>query len=146
MKTDRKLNRRSFFARVAGAVSGGAVVLIAGRAAAQDAGERITDCDSGSNSDRPGQGRGGASGISDTDSGANSDPPCRGRRNFQWNNPHGGRGTERTNITDRDSGANADPANYGTGWNRGEQGYTGVTDSDRGANRDPVGHGRGPRR
>lgn len=107
MKNLRKLSRRSFLARVAGgAVAGGAALTVIGsRAQAQvterdpgDAANRTgltdndpsdpagnapvrrracTDNDQGSNSDRPGQGRG--TGVTDNDTGSNSDRPGCGR-------------------------------------------------------------------
>ena len=78
MKPTRKLNRRSFFAAVAGGV---AVTGALGTIAADPAEAfQVTDSDSGPNSDPPGRGRGGGGGsCSDSDSGPNSDPGGRGR-------------------------------------------------------------------
>lgn len=91
----RRLNRRSFVGRVAGAALTGA----AATAHAQTYTGR-TDSDSGSAADRAGYGR-AASGITDNDSGAGADAPGNGR---------GGSG-----LTDSDQGANADPAGRGRG-------------------------------
>ncbi len=111
----RRLNRRSFLARVVGV---GAFALVGGAALAG----QVSDRDP---SDPVGRGRGGGTGVTDTDSGAGADPAGRGRggsapqsqsdsdRGPQADRPGCGRGV--TGITDRDSGANADPARRGRG-------------------------------
>jgi len=127
MKPTRKLNRRSFFAAVAGTVvATGAIGLVA-----TDEAEALqgSDSDRGPNSDPPGRGRG--SSCSDSDSGRYGDPGGRGRRC--------GGGRRRTGITDRDTGSGSDAAGYGTG-RRARR--SGCTDSDRGRNSDPAGNGR----
>ena len=133
----RKVSRRSFLARVAGAgVAAGALGLVTGEARAF----QETDSDSGAKgrSRRPrprphrderrrsrpipaGYGR-PHSGCTDSDSGANSDPAGRGRC--------------ATGESDSDSGANADAAGHG-------RPRTGITDGDSGARSDPAGRGRG---
>ena len=164
MTARRKLNRRSFLARVAGgAVAAGALGTIGGAARAGQTGPYtgITDSDSGSYADNAGHGRGpggnaygqpqqpaqpqsGYTGYSDSDSGANADRSGHGRR---------GRPIQ-TGITDSDP---SDPYGQGRGTGGGfvrggirqpdgsYRWYTGVTDSDSGANRDPYGYGRGGR-
>src|SRR5215468_4211666 len=106
----KRLNRRSFMSRVAGAamLAGGAAGVVTGAAKAQNYTGR-TDSDSGSNADRSGYGR---TGISDSDSGAGSDRPGYGRGG------HAG-------VTDHDTGVGADPAGRG-------RGNSGITDSDSG--------------
>jgi hypothetical protein len=150
----KRLNRRSFMSRVAGAavIAGGATAIVTGEAAAQnytgrtdgDSGSYadragygrtgITDGDSGSGSDRAGYGRGGggSSGCSDSDSGTYADPGGQGRR------CGGGGGT---GYTDSDSGAMADPAGNGRGPRRSAS--TGLTDADSGSTADNAGYGRG---
>lgn len=118
MKPTRRLNRRSFMARVAGglAASGGALLLLlAPKATAQP----VTDSDP---TDPVGGGRGGT-GVTDRDP---TDPAGRGRG--------GGSG-----VTDSDLGANADPVGRG----RGSGGRAAYQDSD---NSDPVGYARRPPR
>ena len=81
----KRLNRRSFMSRVAGAaiVAGGATATITGQAQAQNYTGR-TDNDTGANADQAGHGRGTATG-------------------------------RQTGITDGDSGTHADRAGYGRG-------------------------------
>lgn len=138
MKPTRKLNRRSFMARVAGGVAAvGALGLVAtDEAGAVQSG--CTDSDSGPNSDSPGYGRscgGRRTGCTDSDSGPNSDPPggghCRSRPV-----------RARTGCTDRDGGRYADGVGYGRHCGR-RSGYTGLTDRDPS---DRPGYGRGFRR
>lgn len=102
----RKLNRRSFLARVAGGVlaGGGALAVIA----PSHAQTGITDRDP---SDRVGYGRGGGTGITDADSGPGADPAGRGRG---ASGPPRGVG-EYTGVTDADTGAGADPPQRGRG-------------------------------
>ncbi|MGQ0659647.1 hypothetical protein [Sphingosinicella sp.] len=106
MKETRKLNRRSFLAKVAGgaAIGGGALAVIA-PAAAQTG---ITDRDPG---DRVGYGRGGGTGLTDADSGPGADPAGRGRG---ASGPPRGVG-EHTGVTDADTGSSADPPQRGRG-------------------------------
>jgi len=139
----KRLNRRSFMSRVAGAavLAGGAAGIVTGTAKAQNYTGR-TDSDSGSNADRSGYGR---TGLSDSDSGSGADRAGYGRGGHQGVTDHdtgayadpAGRGRGSSGMSDSDSGRYADPAGRGRG------GRTGVTDSDSGANRDPVGRGRG---
>lgn len=116
MKTERKLSRRSFMARVVGGAvaGGGALVVLNGSAEAM----QVSDSDSGSNADAPGR---GYTGVSDSDSGAGSDRANHGRRGP----------TRIQGCTDNDSGANADAGGNGRG--------NGRTDSDSG---DPANCGR----
>ena len=76
MTTLRKLNRRSFLARVAGGAAAGSLMLVAGRAGAQ-----VTDCDRGTGADPAGRGTGRSTrtGVTDSDSGAAADPSGCGR-------------------------------------------------------------------
>lgn len=106
MKSARKLNRRSFLARVAGGavVAGGALGLTGGGARAG----QVTDRDP---SDPVGRGRGGGTGLTDADSGPGADPAGRGRG---ASGPPRGVG-EYTGVTDADTGANADPPQRGRG-------------------------------
>ena len=116
MKTERKLSRRSFMARVVGGAvaGGGALVVMKGSAEAM----QVSDSDSGQNADAPGR---GYTGISDSDSGNNSDRPNHGRQ-----------GPRRIQgCTDNDTGSSADAANNGRG--------NGRSDSDSG---DPANCGR----
>ena len=119
VKPVRKLNRRSFLARVAGGafIAGGALTVLT-PAMAQTG---ITDRDP---SDRVGFGRGGGTGITDTDSGVGADPAGRGR---------GGSRPGSTGVTDSDP---SDPVGRG-------RGGSGITDSDTGPYADPRGRGRG---
>ena len=116
MKTERKLSRRSFMARVVGGAvaGGGALVVLNGSAEAM----QVSDNDSGQNSDPPGR---GYTGVTDNDTGANSDRPNHGR-----SAPRRVQG-----CSDNDSGSNADAAGNGRG--------NGRTDSDSG---DPANCGR----
>ena len=126
-----KLNRRSFFATVAGgsALAGGALLFVSGRAEAFQA---CTDRDSGGNADSAGHGRHCGSsgsrpaapntGVTDNDSG---DPVNGGRR-------------QRTGCSDNDRGNGSDPG----GWGRRCRPATGVTDND---TSDPTNGGRGYR-
>ncbi|MEA3031807.1 MAG: hypothetical protein QOG13_3132 [Sphingomonadales bacterium] len=102
MKSNRKLSRRSFLTRVAGGAvaTGGALVLLSGRAEAQ-----VTDADSGPHADGAGRGRGNnhIRGCTDNDTGSNADPAGNGRGN---------------RTSDADSGPNSDPANCGRGRRR----------------------------
>ena len=125
MKAARKLDRRSFMARVLGGAitAGGAIALIEGRAEAQTG---VTDSDAGANADPPGNGRGGRG----------SRPAGRGTGRYADND-----GSDRTGTTDTDSGPNADRPGYGS-HARGRL-RTGVTDRDSGPNRDASGFGRG---
>ena len=116
MKTERKLSRRSFMARVVGGavVGGGALVALKGSAEAM----QVSDSDSGQNADAPGR---GYTGVTDNDTGNGSDRPNHGRR-----------GPRRiSGCTDNDSGSNADAGGNGRG--------NGRTDSDSG---DPANCGR----
>jgi hypothetical protein len=78
MKSTRKLNRRSFLARVAGGavVAGGALA----RASPMAAQSGLTDRDPG---DPVGNGRGGGTRLTDSDRGPNADRPGEGRRGRQ---------------------------------------------------------------
>ena len=162
MKTERKLNRRSFLWQVAGgAAVTGALGVIGGEARAWQTGPYtgVTDNDSGSYADNAGHGRGpggnasghpnqnqgSQTGYSDSDSRANADPSGGGRRGQRPN----------TGITDGDP---TDPYGQGHGTSGGTSHnsvrrtpdgrvlqYTGITDSDSGAARDPSNYGRGGR-
>jgi hypothetical protein len=154
MKPTRKLNRRSFFAAVAGGVAlTGALGIVLPQEAQALQG---SDSDSGPNADPPGGGRGSRN-CTDSDSGRYSDPAGQGRhcgarapvRNCsdsdsgRYGDPAGrgrrcgGGGRRRTGITDRDSGRYADAPGYGNGRRRRS-----CTDSDTGRYSDPAGRGR----
>ncbi len=122
MSEKKKLNRRSFMARIAGgvAIAGGATALVTGKAEAQNYTGR-TDNDSGSNADRGGYGR---TGLTDSDSGNGAD-----RAGYGLGGNTGGRG--RTGLTDSDSGGNADNAGNGRGATRNSA--SGLTDGDSGS-------------
>lgn len=156
MKPTRKLNRRSFMAKVAGGVAAvGALGLVA-TDEAQAVQSGCTDSDAGPNSDSPGYGRSCGNrrrtGCTDSDTGPNSDPPggghCRSRVRPRTgctdsdsgryaDAPGHGRhcGRPRTGITDRDP---TDRPGYGRGW----RGRRSCTDSDTGRYADRAGHGR----
>ena len=122
MPTVRKLNRRSFVARVAGGmlVTGGAGALVAGAAYGQNSRySGVTDCDTGTGSDRPGYGTGNRNQYTDQDTGPNSDPRCRGR---------GPAGRSENSVS-------------GTGRYGGEHAITGCSDADGGPGSDPGGRG-----
>jgi hypothetical protein len=110
----RRLNRRSFLARVAGAAAAGTLAAREARAL------QATDSDTGPDADPAGRGRGGT-GYTDSDGGPYADPAGHGR----------GRGRA---VTDSDTGRYADPVGRGRG--------RGCTDSDLGNYADPVGRGR----
>ena len=132
MNVTRKLNRRSFMGQVTGGVAAGALGLFGGEARAwQPPYTGITDTDSGSTSDGPGYGRGGAEAVSDNDSGPRADPGGQGRNARNRGQPPA------TGVTDRDGGPNADARGRGRG------ATTGFSDRDRGANADLSGRGRG---
>jgi hypothetical protein len=122
MKPTRKVSRRSFLNRVAGAAAGGAFLLVSGEAHAQ-----VSDHDP---TDPIGRGRGGGTGVTDSDTGPGADPRGRGR---------GGSAPGSTGVTDSDSGANADAVGRG-------RGGSGITDTDSGPYADPRGRGRGGQR
>jgi hypothetical protein len=105
MKTERKLSRRSFMARVVGGAvaGGGALVVLNGSAGAMQA----SDSDSGQNADQPGH---GYTGVTDNDTGNNSDRPNHGR-----SAPRRVQG-----CSDNDSGSNADAAGNGRGNGRSD--------------------------
>jgi hypothetical protein len=132
MSEKKKLNRRSFMARIAGGavIAGGATALVTGKAEAQNQTGR-TDSDSGNNADRAGYGR---TGMTDSDSGNGADRASYGR----------GGGGNRTGWTDTDSGGNADNAGNGRGATRSNP--TGLTDGDSGSAADRGNYGRGQRR
>jgi hypothetical protein len=154
MRTSPKLNRRSFLANVAGGavLSGGAVALVTGSARAQNTRySGVTDCDSGSNHDRPGYGTGARNQYTDNDSGPGSDARCHGRgpvRNEGGVSGRGGYGEGASGCSDSDSGPGSDPAGRGVRCN-GQSPPTRYppttdrhcTDSDRGPRADPVGQG-----
>ena len=154
MKPTRKLNRRSFLGRVAGGlVFGGALGLIGAEAAAfQRVQTGLTDSDSGSSSDDPGYGRGGANAISDNDprdpagQGVNvrnrAQPPQTGVTDRDPTDPRGGGRGGTTGFSDNDRGANADPSGRGHGVVRNGP-YSGYSDADRGQIHDAPGHGVG---
>src|SRR5262245_31129459 len=106
----KRLNRRSFMSRVAGAavIAGSAAGVVTGEARAQNY-TGHTDRDSGSNADRAGYGR---TGVTDRDSGNGADRAGYGR---------GGQ----SGVSDSDSGQYADPAGRG-------RGSSGLTDNDSG--------------
>ena len=114
MTPSRKLNRRSFLARVAGGAA--ALPLLAAPARGQ-----VTDNDTGFYADPAGSGRG----VTDNDTGPDADLAGQGR---------GG-------VTDNDSGRSADPPGNGRG--RARRACSGLTDSDGGVYADPVRCGRG---
>jgi len=155
MNTSRRLNRRSFVTRVVGGmvVTGGAVVLVAGPAQAQNY-SGVTDCDSGSNHDRPGYGVGNRTQYTDRDTGPNSDPRCHGRGpNRQEGNTSGygsyNHESQPSGCSDSDGGSGSDPG--GRGVRCGNRSTPPVryppgntrhcTDSDRGNGADMVGYG-----
>lgn len=115
MKSMRKLNRRSFLARVAGGavLAGGSLGTIA------RAQTGLTDQDP---NDPVGNGRGGGTGVTDRDTGPGADPAGRGR----GLTPPASQG-----VTDSDP---SDPIGRGRG--------TRLTDSDRGPTADRPGEGR----
>lgn len=120
MKTERKLNRRSFVTKVVGGtiVIGGAASIIVGPAYAQNY-SGVTDCDAGQGADRPGYGTGNRNQFTDRDTGPNADPRCHGR------GPNG-----------RSEGSPSGFGGYG-----GEQATTGCSDTDGGSGADPGGRG-----
>ncbi len=129
----RRLNRRSFLARVAGGVlaASSAVVLVAGRGMAHP----ISDNDP---ADGVGTGRSGARWPhSDTDQGRFSDAVGQaGRLGHYSDNDRGPTADQRAHgrqISDRDP---ADPDNY----------RPSISDGDTGQYRDPPNRGRRPRR
>jgi hypothetical protein len=153
MKASRKLTRRSFAASVlGGAVIGGtANALLSGRANAQNVRYTgVTDCDNGSNHDRPGYGTGDRTQYTDNDTGPNADPRCHGRA------PNSGSptGTQydhglqpETGCSDSDRGPYGDPSGHGQTCrgdvpNSRSTTPSGCTDSDAGSNADPIGDGR----
>ena len=82
MRASRKLNRRSFVGTVLGGVvvSGGATLLVTGRADAQNVRYTgVTDSDTGEHADRPGYGTGTRSQYTDQDRGPNADAQFHGR-------------------------------------------------------------------
>jgi hypothetical protein len=122
MMPRRRINRRSFFVRVAGGAvigGGGALALLRGSgAAAQNIRySGVTDCDTGQGADRPGFGTGYRNQFTDNDTGPSSDPRCQGR------------------------GSNTG-ANSGTQYSPSDNVYSGCSDRDYGSNGDPGGYGR----
>ncbi|MGE0046237.1 MAG: hypothetical protein AB7J28_07545 [Hyphomonadaceae bacterium] len=140
----KRLNRRSFMARVAGgAAAAGALATVVGASNARaqnytgqsdrdptDPGgygrTGVTDSDRGQGADRVGYGRGDRSGCSDTDP---TDPAGNGRNCSR---------ADQSGLTDTDP---TDPAGNGRGGSRGAQ--SGITDTDP---TDPAGNGRGAKR
>jgi hypothetical protein len=127
MTPRRKLSRRSFLSTVAGsggALAGGAVLLVAGRAEAFQYRTGCSDSDRGSGSDASAYGRHcrPATGVTDSDSG---DPVNGGRRS-------------RSGCSDGDRGSGSDPGGYGRRCGQ----VTGYTDND---SSDPANGGRGYR-
>ena len=149
MNTARRLNRRSFVARVAGGMvlTGGAVALVAGPARGQNY-SGVTDCDSGGGADRPGYGTGNRNQYSDRDTGPNSDPRCHGRGPNRQEGSTSGYGQygiegQASGCSDTDGGPGADPGGRGrrcggrTPYERFPPTNTRhCTDSDRGNNAD----------
>ena len=147
MKSERRLNRRSFVATVAGGVitTGGAAALIIDPAHAQNY-SGVTDCDSGSNHDRPGYGTGTNNRYTDRDTGPSGDPRCQGRgpaRREGTPSGHGRYGGVASNCSDSDGGPGSDPGGRGVRCNgqtpdtRYPPSHTRhCTDSDRGPNAD----------
>ena len=131
MTSRRRLNRRSFVARVAGGsvLAGGALFFVAGKAEAL----QCTDADPapprGDPSGRGHRSQAAASrprtGCSDSDRGRGSDPAA-----------YGSHCTRATGYTDNDSG---DPTNGGRGYSARERQ---CSDSDSGYNSDNAGQGR----
>jgi hypothetical protein len=150
MKASRRLSRRSFAASVLGGVviGGGATALVCGRASAQ-AYTGVTDCDSGSNHDQLGYGRGTRNQYTDNDTGPNSDPRCHGRApntGSPTGTPYDPFVHTQTGCSDSDRGPYGDPSGYGTTCrgsapNPRATRPSRCTDSDSGANADPGGDG-----
>lgn len=123
----RRLDRRSFLARVVGT---SAALACSARLAAQQshfepAPPPLADTDTGPSADPAGRGRGSSPNLNSS-SGTTS-PRTGVARQYRY-----------SGVTDSDAGANADPAG------RPREGS--VTDSDGGSAADPVGRGRGARR
>ncbi len=158
MKASHKLNRRSFFASVAGGmvVGGGAMALLAGGARAQSnqVYTGVTDADTGAgHADRPGYGTGTRNRYTDIDTGPNADPQFGGRGpNARPEGSVSGTGSygEAASVcSDSDGGPGSDPAGRGVRCNgqtpprRYPPASTRhCTDSDRGGSADPVQQGR----
>ena len=154
MKGFRKLNRRSFFASVAGGVlvGGGATAAIMGRAQAQSnqTYTGVTDSDTGAGrADRPGYGTGVRNRYTDNDTGPGADPQFGGRgpagRGPGAPSGQGSYGEPASRCTDSDSGPSADPGGRGRRCEPGvapqprnttPQRHQVCTDSDRGNNAD----------
>ena len=147
-----RFNRRSFLARVigGGAVAGGAIGLIAGRAAAQTY-TGVTDADVTPVRDRPGYGTGTRNRYTDRDTGPNADPQFGGRgpQGEGTVSGQGSYGEYPSGCSDTDGGPGADPAGRGVRCNgqtppvRRPPGHTRhCTDSDTGGSADPVQQGR----
>ncbi len=121
MKPTRKLNRRSFMAKVAGGVAAVGALGVLATDEAQAVQSGCTDSDSGPNSDSPGYGRSCGNrrrtGCTDSDTGPNSDPPGNGRCNSRPVR-------NRTGCTDSDGGRYADGVGYGRHCGRRRTGYT----------------------
>lgn len=124
MKGSRKLNRRSFFASVAGGVlvGGGATAAIVGPAQAQSnqTYTGVTDSDTGAGrADRPGYGTGVRNRYTDSDTGPGADRQFEGRGpNARQQGSPSGQGSyssdqAATGCSDADSGATADPGGRG---------------------------------
>lgn len=154
MMTTRKLNRRSFMARVAGLAAGGATALVSGTAHAQRTRNTYTgttDCDSGNSADSPGYGTGTSNRYTDRDTGPQGDPRCQGRgpaRNEGTPSGTGHYGGIASGCSDSDTGPGGDPGGRGVRCN-GQTPPTyrppGVTrhcsDSDSGRGADPLQRG-----
>ena len=126
MKPTRKLNRRSFFAAVAGGAATASLIGIVGAGEAKAM--QCSDSDSGPNSDPGGRGRSCGrrrTGCNDSDAGRGSDPVGYGRCR-----------PRRSGCTDNDRGRGSDPAGNGRCRRRS------CSDSDSGPNSDPGGRGR----
>lgn len=142
MKLNRKLNRRSFVARVAGGAAAAAGFAALGRGEA--AALQVTDRDFGQNADPAGQGRGnaGRSGLTDSDPsdsagngrglvieprGSTGNSPGAGAQSNPYNSGSGGTGAP---------GASASPSATTGATDRR------CTDSDVSPSADPVRGGR----
>ena len=150
MPRTTRLNRRSFLQRVIGAAAGGgAIALVAGRAAAQTY-TGVTDNDRPpGHRDRPGYGTGTRTQHTDRDTGPQADPPGGGRGPQGAISGQGRYGEYPSGCSDSDGGPGADPGGRGVRCNgqqppvrRPPDHTRHCTDSDRGNAADPVQQGR----
>ena len=154
MKPTRRPSRRSFMTEViGGAIVGGALVAVSGRAVAQNSRySGVTDADTGNGADRPGYGTGTHNRYTDRDTGPGADPQFGGRgpagRAEGSASGQGRYGELPSGCSDSDGGPGSDPGGRGVRCN-GRTPPTRYppahsrhcTDSDRGNAADPVQQG-----